>query len=95
MGVERPRVGLLTVGEEPEKGTPDVAEAHAPLAAGPFDFTGNVEGGGLVAGQADVVVTDGFTGNVALKLMEGTTRTVVGAIRTRSAPERCRGWAGC
>jgi len=47
----------------------------------PFDFTGNVEGQGLVSGGADVVVTDGFTGNVALKLMEGTTRTVVGAIR--------------
>ena len=84
MGVRRPRVGVLNVGEEPEKGTPAVAAAHARLAAlagAPFEFAGNVEGGGLVAGQADVVVTDGFTGNVALKLMEGTTRTVVGAIR--------------
>jgi glycerol-3-phosphate acyltransferase PlsX len=84
MGVHRPRVGLLNVGEEAEKGTPGVAEAHARLAAlegAPFDFAGNVEGDGLVSGQADVVVTDGFTGNVALKLMEGTTRTVVGAIR--------------
>ncbi len=84
MGVTRPRVGLLNVGEEPEKGTPAIAEAHARLAeleSAPFEFTGNVEGGGLVSGQADVVVTDGFTGNVALKLMEGTTRTVVGAIR--------------
>ncbi|MEO6712633.1 MAG: hypothetical protein ABIM89_04295, partial [Mycobacteriales bacterium] len=84
MGVMRPRVGLLNVGEETGKGTPGAAEAHARLAAlegAPFDFAGNVEGGGLVAGQADVVVTDGFTGNVALKLMEGTTRTVVGAIR--------------
>ncbi len=84
MGVERPRVGILNVGEEPEKGTPGVADAHARLAAleqPPFEFAGNVEGSGLVSGQADVVVTDGFTGNVALKLMEGTTRTVVGAIR--------------
>ncbi len=84
MGVRRPRVGLLNVGEEPEKGTASVAEAHARLAAltrTPFEFTGNVEGQGLVSGHADVVVTDGFTGNVALKLMEGTTRTVVGAIR--------------
>ncbi|HZO59082.1 MAG TPA: phosphate acyltransferase PlsX [Solirubrobacterales bacterium] len=84
MGVSRPRVGLLNVGAEPEKGTPAVAEAHARLAAlahAPFVFTGNVEGGDLVGGAADVVVTDGFTGNVALKLMEGTTRTLVGAIR--------------
>ena len=84
MGVRRPRVGLLNVGEEPGKGTPAAAEAHARLAAltgTPFEFAGNVEGDGLVAGHADVVVSDGFTGNVALKLMEGTTRTVVGAIR--------------
>jgi glycerol-3-phosphate acyltransferase PlsX len=84
MGVARPRVGLLNIGEEPEKGTPAAADAHAQMAAladTPFEFTGNVEGGGLVSGAADVVVTDGFTGNVALKLMEGTTRTLVGAIR--------------
>ena len=84
IGVTRPRVGVLNVGEEPGKGTPAVADAHARLAAletAPFEFAGNVEGNGLVSGQADVVVTDGFTGNVALKLMEGTTRTVVGAIR--------------
>ena len=84
MGLDRPRVGLLNVGEEPEKGTPDVAGAHARLrglAEPPFEFVGNVEGGGLTAGEADVVVTDGFTGNVALKLMEGTTLTLVNAIR--------------
>ena len=84
MGVERPRVGLLNVGEEPEKGTPAAAGAHAQLRAlhgPPFEFTGNVEGGGVTAGEADVVVTDGFTGNVAIKLMEGTSRTLVEAIR--------------
>jgi glycerol-3-phosphate acyltransferase PlsX len=84
MGVERPRVGLLNVGEEPEKGTPVAAEAHSllrALEAAPFDFAGNVEGGGLTAGETDVVVTDGFTGNVAIKLMEGTTKTLVDAIR--------------
>ena len=84
MDVRRPRVGLLNVGEEPGKGTPAAAEAHARLGAlsgVPFEWAGNVEGDGLVAGHADVVVCDGFTGNVALKLMEGTTRTVVGAIR--------------
>jgi glycerol-3-phosphate acyltransferase PlsX len=85
MGVAHPCVGLLNVGEEPEKGMPVAAEAHAALRAlesPPFEFAGNVEGGGLTAGEADVVVTDGFTGNVAIKLMEGTTRTLVDAIRS-------------
>jgi glycerol-3-phosphate acyltransferase PlsX len=80
-GLERPRVGLLSVGEEPKKGTPDVVEAHERIAAGPLEFVGNVEGHDVTAGAADVLVTDGFTGNVALKLMEGTAKTVVGAIR--------------
>ena len=52
------------------------------LDSPPFEFVGNVEGGGLTAGEADVVVTDGFTGNVAIKLMEGTTRTLIEAIRS-------------
>jgi glycerol-3-phosphate acyltransferase PlsX len=81
LGVERPRVALLSVGEEPEKGTPDIVAAHEQLASGSLNFIGNVEGGGVVEGQSDVVVTDGFTGNVALKLMEGTARSIVGAIR--------------
>jgi glycerol-3-phosphate acyltransferase PlsX len=82
LGVERPRVGLLSVGEEAGKGREEVAEAHAALAASSgIDFAGNVEGGDLPAAAVDVVVTDGFTGNVALKLMEGTARTVTAAIR--------------
>jgi phosphate acyltransferase len=87
-GVERPRVALLSVGEEPNKGTPDVVEAHDRLAGGTLNFVGNVEGTDVTAGAADVIVTDGFTGNVALKLMEGTAKTVVGAIReaVRSGP---------
>jgi glycerol-3-phosphate acyltransferase PlsX len=88
-GVERPRVGLLSIGEEPNKGTPDVVEAHERLASGrTLNFIGNVEGTDVTAGRADVIVTDGFTGNVALKLMEGTARTVVGAVReaVRSSP---------
>ena len=94
-GVDGPRVGLLSVGEEPAKGTPDVVEAHARLravaggsGAGALEFVGNLEGGDLTAGAADVVVTDGFTGNIALKLMEGVARTVVSAIReaARSSP---------
>jgi phosphate acyltransferase len=80
-GVERPRVGLLSIGEEPKKGTADVVAAHERLARGPLDFAGNVEGTDLAAGAVDVVVTDGFTGNVALKLMEGTAKTVAGAVR--------------
>jgi glycerol-3-phosphate acyltransferase PlsX len=89
LGVERPRVGLLTVGEEEGKGREVVVDAHTTLSAVPgIEFAGNVEGGDLPAGVADVVVTDGFTGNVALKLMEGTARTVTAAIRdaARSNP---------
>ena len=85
-GMAEPRVALLNVGEEAAKGTPDVVEAHTRLAAlaaerGGLRFVGNVEGGDVTAGAADVVVTDGFTGNVALKLMEGTARMVTGAVR--------------
>jgi phosphate acyltransferase len=89
LGVERPRVGLLSVGEEAGKGREEVAAAHALLAeAGGIEFAGNVEGRDLPEGEADVVVTDGFTGNVSLKLMEGTARTVTAAIReaARSNP---------
>jgi glycerol-3-phosphate acyltransferase PlsX len=90
--VERPRVGLLSNGEEPGKGTADVIAAHERLAAADkatIDFVGNVEGGDLTGGELDVVVTDGFTGNVALKAIEGTSRTVVRAIRDaiQSSPQ--------
>jgi phosphate acyltransferase len=89
LGVERPRVGLLSVGEEASKGRDEVVEAHESLSgAAGIEFVGNVEGRELPAGTADVVVTDGFTGNVSLKLMEGTARTVTAAIRdaARSNP---------
>jgi phosphate acyltransferase len=79
--VEAPKVGLLTVGEEAGKGREEVIEAHRVLSGAPgIEFAGNVEGRDLSAAAADVVVTDGFTGNVALKLMEGTARTVAAAI---------------
>jgi phosphate acyltransferase len=87
--VARPRVALLSVGEEAGKGREEVVSAHALLSeAKGIEFAGNVEGRDLPAGAADVVVTDGFTGNVSLKLMEGTARTVTGAIRdaARSNP---------
>lgn len=79
--VENPTVGLLTVGEEAGKGREEIVEAHRLLAAAAgIAFAGNVEGGDLPAGTVDVVVSDGFTGNIALKLMEGTAKTVAGAV---------------
>jgi glycerol-3-phosphate acyltransferase PlsX len=89
LGVERPRVGLLSVGEEAGKGREEVVAANDALSvAKGIDFVGNVEGRDLPADVADVVVTDGFTGNVSLKLMEGTAKAVTGAIRdtARSSP---------
>jgi len=75
-GIEEPCVALLSIGEEPSKGTPLVKETHRLLAAGAgrVRFTGNVEGRDLLPSEADVVVTDGFTGNVALKALEGSLR---------------------
>ncbi len=82
LGVARPRVGLLSVGEESGKGREEVIAAHRVLAAAEgIDFLGNVEGRDLPAAVADVIVTDGFTGNVALKLMEGTARAITAAIK--------------
>jgi glycerol-3-phosphate acyltransferase PlsX len=79
--VENPTVGLLTVGEESGKGREEIVEAHGLLSTAPgIEFAGNVEGRDLPAATVDVVVTDGFTGNVALKLMEGTAKTVAGAV---------------
>ncbi len=79
--VARPRVALLSVGEEPKKGSSAVVDAHAQLAAAEgIDFRGNVEGRDLLGDAADVIVTDGFTGNVALKTIEGTAKTTAGAV---------------
>ncbi|HXW82660.1 MAG TPA: phosphate acyltransferase PlsX [Acidimicrobiales bacterium] len=83
-GMADPRVGLLSIGEEPTKGSAVVKEAHALLesgAAGPdVRFIGNVEGRDVMTDRVDVVVTDGFTGNVVLKTLEGGVKTVVDAI---------------
>ncbi len=71
----QPTVGLLSIGEEPEKGTPAVIEAHQLIAADErIRFYGNVEGRDIMNRLVDVVVTDGFTGNVALKTIEGSAR---------------------
>ncbi len=85
-GLEAPRVGLLSIGEEPGKGDALRKETYALLAEGAWQeacggvFAGNVEGRDLLVPGVDVVVTDGFTGNVALKSLEGAMRSLVGAI---------------
>jgi phosphate acyltransferase len=83
--LSRPEVALLSIGEEPEKGSRLVREAHALLAESGLNFKGNVESRDLLGDAADVVVCDGFTGNVALKLMEGTIKTTFGALREEIA----------
>ena len=80
-GVSRPEVGLLSVGEEPGKGTAELVEANRILqSASGLNFVGNLEGGDVPLASADVVVTDGFTGNAVLKAMEGTVKVVTSAI---------------
>lgn len=85
-GIEEPRIGLLSIGEEASKGTPLVKETNALLAgsdalrAAGAVFVGNVEGRDVMTPDVDVVVTDGFTGNVVLKTLEGGMRTLVSAI---------------
>src|SRR5918996_1810162 len=82
-GVAAPRVALLANGEEPSKGPEDVVAAHAALSENPgeLNFIGNVEGFAIGTGAADVIVADGFAGNVALKVMEGASAALLGAIR--------------
>jgi glycerol-3-phosphate acyltransferase PlsX len=76
LGVERPRVGLLSIGEEESKGNDLTREAHRLLKGSPLNFVGNIEAREIFSGAADVVVCDGFTGNVALKLSEGLVEMV-------------------
>jgi glycerol-3-phosphate acyltransferase PlsX len=104
-GLARPRVGLLSIGEEATKGNELTREAHQLLRAAPLAFVGNVEARDVYAGRADVIVCDGFTGNIALKVSEGLvevmeellgeelTSTVtarVGSLITRRALRRFR-----
>ncbi len=91
LGVLRPRVGLLSNGGEAGRGSQLLIEAHAVLAGADgaaLEFVGNVEGDGLVQGAADVVVTDGLTGNIALKLIEGVSQAVLGAVREAAGSTR-------
>lgn len=76
LGTERPRVGVLSIGEEEGKGNELTREAYRLLKAAPVAFVGNVEARDVFSGVADVIVCDGFTGNVALKLSEGLVETV-------------------
>jgi glycerol-3-phosphate acyltransferase PlsX len=100
LGVERPRVALLSIGEEASKGNGLTREAHQLLKAAPLQFIGNIEARDVYSGEADVIVCDGFTGNVALKISEGlvdvieellseelsrTITTRVGSLLTRRA----------
>ena len=80
-GVDRPRVALLNIGEEDIKGTDEIREAHRRLAGAPINYQGFVEGDDIFSGEVDVVVTDGFTGNVALKTMEGLARFIGSVMR--------------
>ncbi len=86
-GIAEPRVGLLTIGAEPGKGNKlarrghELLDSDPPHGGMPISFAGNVEGSDLLAGRADVIVTDGFTGNVALKTLEGTARYAASQLR--------------
>jgi glycerol-3-phosphate acyltransferase PlsX len=84
--IPNPTVRLLSIGEEPEKGSKLTLEAYELLAAAEeLDFRGNVESRDLLRGAADVIVTDGFTGNISLKLLEGTIKTLLDALRSEIA----------
>ena len=88
MGIDEPRVALLNIGAEDTKGHDMIKEAAAGLTASTLNYVGFIEGNDLFSGKADVVVTDGFTGNVALKTMEGT----VGLCRHYLKRAFTRGW---
>jgi glycerol-3-phosphate acyltransferase PlsX len=87
-GIAAPRIGLLNIGEEAIKGHDTVRAAHALLQQSPLNYIGFVEGDDIFSDRVDVVVTDGFTGNVALKTMEGLARMV----STRTRPEFAAGF---
>ena len=85
LGIEAPRVGLLSIGEEATKGNELTREAHRRLAAACPTFLGNVEARDVYAGEADVIVCDGFTGNIVLKVSEGLVEIVGEVLRERRA----------
>ncbi len=82
LGVDKPRVGLLNIGGEAEKGSLFTKEAYKLLMEAALDFDGNVEGKEMFNGDIDVVVTDGFTGNVVLKIVEGVGSLMLGMLKS-------------
>jgi phosphate acyltransferase len=81
-GIERPRIGVLNIGEEEMKGDGVVQEAARLISSSSLNYVGFVEGDDIFSGEVDVVVTDGFTGNVALKSIEGLAKMMVGMAKT-------------
>lgn len=82
LGMKNPRIGLMSVGEEDVKGNDLTKEVFERLSSSPLNFIGNVEGKDIYSGRADVIVSDGFTGNVALKVSEGVVETFFNMART-------------
>ena len=80
LGIEAPRVGLLSIGEEASKGNELTRDAHRLLKTAPLAFIGNVEARDVYSGRADVIVCDGFTGNIALKISEGLVDVIEGLL---------------
>lgn len=80
-GIENPRVGLVNIGAEAEKGNALAKAAYPLMESAPFNFVGNIEGRDITADQADVIVSDGFSGNLIMKFMEGVADTLMGMIK--------------
>jgi glycerol-3-phosphate acyltransferase PlsX len=81
MGIAEPRIGLMSIGEEKGKGNDLTKEAFSLLQDSPLNFVGNLEGKDIYSGKADVIVSDGFTGNVALKVSEGVVESLFSMVR--------------
>jgi glycerol-3-phosphate acyltransferase PlsX len=94
LGIGHPRVALLNIGEEPSKGSQLAIEAHEAMARFVPGFVGNVEGDDILRGSVDVIVTDGFTGNVALKIMEGLSATLFEELKAVISSSGARRTAG-
>jgi len=90
--VAEPRVALVNVGQERGKGNQLTQDAYELLEQAPINFVGNIEGSDVFRDRADVIVTDGFTGNVMLKLAEGMGEAVLSTLRTTGKKYRWRGW---
>ncbi|MCF0104600.1 MAG: phosphate acyltransferase PlsX [Eggerthellaceae bacterium] len=82
MGIEKPKIKLLNIGEEDSKGSETAAKAHKLMAKKLNDFCGNAEGDTMLVDDCDIIVTDGFTGNVALKTLEGTTKSIMKLLKS-------------